>query len=50
MATQRTLQVSRMTAIKPKFFLTGSTPMRPFSQSDNFMSGANANYIDYMYA
>ena len=23
---------------------------RAFSAQDNFMSGANANYIDYMYA
>lgn len=24
--------------------------MRPFSKADNFLSGSNANYIDYMYS
>ena len=42
------MTATRMAAAKPKFFMSGMPPIRPFS-SDNFMSGSNANYIDYMY-
>ena len=50
MATQSAMKVNRIAASKPAFFLAGASPMRSFSHSDNFMSGSNANYIDYMYA
>ena len=36
---------------KPRFFASPLASVRTFSApQDNFMSGANANYIDYMYA
>ena len=40
---------SRLTATS-QMTMFNSTPMRGFAHKDNFMSGANANYIDYMYS
>ncbi len=41
---------SRLAANCHKAFLANTAPMRAFAAKDNFMSGANANYIDYMYS
>ena len=41
---------SRLAANCQKAFLAKSNPVRAFAAKDNFMSGANANYIDYMYS
>lgn len=41
---------SRLAASSQTAFWAGATPTRNFAASDNFMSGANANYIDYMYS
>ena len=40
---------SRLTASSQAAFLAGAQA-RSFSAKDNFMSGSNANYIDYMYS
>ena len=42
---------SRLAATSQSAFWANATSTRHFAQSqDNFLSGANANYIDYMYA
>lgn len=41
---------SRLVTLGQSQFVANSLPARTFSQKDNFMSGANANYIDYMYS
>ena len=49
----RTAMAARNRVLKPVAFQPGffKYPVRAFSgHKDNFMSGANANYIDYMYA
>ena len=57
MATQRTMKFNRMSAAAHASKSSGlfmpmmTAPIRPFASKDsNFMSGSNANYIDYMYA
>lgn len=41
---------SRLTNLPQPAFLASAFTARAFAQKDNFMSGANANYIDYMYS
>lgn len=40
---------SRLASLVQTQLVTSSVPSRTFSNKDNFMSGANANYIDQMY-
>ena len=41
---------TRMTTLTRMRLPASVAGMRNFSSKDNFMSGTNANYIDYMYA
>jgi len=42
---------NRLSATSHKAMLAAQVPMRNFSaHKDNFMSGQNANYVDYMYS
>lgn len=41
---------NRLAATSHKAMFAAQVPLRNFAHKDNFMSGQNANYIDYMYS